>query len=357
VRQIVDGSGEVVFYQSYEPYGEVMVSAGEGGSNYGYAGEWTDASGLQYLRSRYYNTGIGIFTAKDPFAGVSSLPKTYNPYQYAFNNPILLTDPSGQSVLLAWAVETIILGLVGFIAGYAAGLTMGCITWGAALSGECGCEMQEEAMNIGGINAWNQKFGKSGAILGGLIPILLNLGAAATILVGGATVVMSVIDLYNTIQIMINETGPTACTIGRLILDFVGIISGVVSIRNGYLQFKETGKLFNLEPRFIQTRKILFDDPIQIQKKYKHAPEFGITEDWNPQNGIRFMEALRNHVFGDGTIRIEGTWDHMEPAIYYFDQTTNLVVWTDPYGNFVSGWKLTEIQVDYLLTTGNLGGR
>jgi len=29
------------------------------GGGYGYAGEWTDASGLQYLRARYYSHVFG----------------------------------------------------------------------------------------------------------------------------------------------------------------------------------------------------------------------------------------------------------------------------------------------------------
>jgi RHS repeat-associated protein len=252
-------------------------------------------TGLQYLRARYYNTGIGIFTAKDPFAGVSGLPKTFNPYQYAFNNPILLADPSGESVLLAWAVETIIMGAVGFAVGFATGFTIGCITWEAALSGECGCDMQEEAMKIGSKSAWNLKFAISGAVLGGLIPMIINLGAAATILVGGATVVMSVIDLYNTIQIMINETGVTACTVGRLILDLVGIVSGSVLIKNGYLQFRETGKWFKIGKGTTPSR-----DPNDItrQENYPDPPPASETNrignNQNQNNDVQaFVEWLR----------------------------------------------------------------
>jgi RHS repeat-associated protein len=90
VRQIVDESGEVVFYQSYEPYGEVRVSAGQGGSMFGFSGEQTDATGLQYLRARYYNTAIGRFLSRDP-SGVES-----NLYVYASANPINLVDPTGN---------------------------------------------------------------------------------------------------------------------------------------------------------------------------------------------------------------------------------------------------------------------
>jgi hypothetical protein len=52
VREIVNADAEVVLGESYQPYGSALVSSGEGASSYGYAGEWTDASGLQYLRAR-----------------------------------------------------------------------------------------------------------------------------------------------------------------------------------------------------------------------------------------------------------------------------------------------------------------
>ena len=63
---------------------------------YGYAGEWTDASGLQYLRARYYSPAQGRFLTKDPFPGFLSQPTTLNPYAYVANNPVLMSDPSGM---------------------------------------------------------------------------------------------------------------------------------------------------------------------------------------------------------------------------------------------------------------------
>ena len=66
------------------------------GGGYGYAGEWTDASGLQYLRARYYSPAQGRFLTKDPFPGFLSQPATLNPYAYVANNPVLMSDPSGM---------------------------------------------------------------------------------------------------------------------------------------------------------------------------------------------------------------------------------------------------------------------
>ncbi len=43
-------SGNVVLAKGYEPYGEVMNSAGTASTVYGYTAEWTDNTGKVYLR-------------------------------------------------------------------------------------------------------------------------------------------------------------------------------------------------------------------------------------------------------------------------------------------------------------------
>jgi RHS repeat-associated protein len=65
-------------------------------SSYGYTDEWTDGSGLEYLRARYYSSAQGRFTSQDPFSGMLSNPATQNPYVYEANNPVRYTDPSGK---------------------------------------------------------------------------------------------------------------------------------------------------------------------------------------------------------------------------------------------------------------------
>ena len=95
-RQLTDASGGVTLSQSYDPFGNVINSTGTGQSVYGYTGEPTDASGLVYLRARYYNPSIGRFLTRDPFSGYLDLPQSQNPYSYAINNPVRYTDPSGK---------------------------------------------------------------------------------------------------------------------------------------------------------------------------------------------------------------------------------------------------------------------
>ena len=68
-RQLSDAAGTVILGQNYAPYGEVISSFGTGASNFGYAGEWTDATGLQHLRARYMDPGTARFLTRDTWAG------------------------------------------------------------------------------------------------------------------------------------------------------------------------------------------------------------------------------------------------------------------------------------------------
>ena len=65
-------------------------------TNYGFAGEWLDASGLIYLRARYYLPAIGRFIARDVWYQDPSQPMSLNRWIYAYANPANLADPSGR---------------------------------------------------------------------------------------------------------------------------------------------------------------------------------------------------------------------------------------------------------------------
>ncbi len=57
VRQLGDGAGDVTLAQGYAPFGEGLGGAGTGGRVFGFTGEQEDATGLVYLRARYYESG------------------------------------------------------------------------------------------------------------------------------------------------------------------------------------------------------------------------------------------------------------------------------------------------------------
>ncbi len=95
-RQLSDTTGDVTFSQNYDPFGDSIGSTGDASSIYGYAGEQTDSTGLQYLRARYYDPGTGRFLSHDSFPGYINLPQSQNPFAYSMNNPVFYVDPSGK---------------------------------------------------------------------------------------------------------------------------------------------------------------------------------------------------------------------------------------------------------------------
>jgi RHS repeat-associated protein len=95
VRTVLGGE-EIALVRDYMPYGEVLASSGTGASQYGYAGEWTDASGMQHLRARYYDPSVGRFVSRDIWEGFVTRPQSLNHWIYVEGNPINRTDPRGR---------------------------------------------------------------------------------------------------------------------------------------------------------------------------------------------------------------------------------------------------------------------
>ncbi len=82
---------------TYEPYGNILAQTGNSGTTYAFTGEqFDDSTGLLYLRARYYNPGLKLFISRDPFPGWLGLPASQHGYTYAQNNPVNLTDPTGN---------------------------------------------------------------------------------------------------------------------------------------------------------------------------------------------------------------------------------------------------------------------
>ncbi len=106
VRQIADANGNVTLAESYEPYGSVLNSSGSASSIFGFSGEQVDTYiKLLFLRARYMNPTLGIFLARDPWSGDELRPGSMNGFNYSLNNPVNITDPSGQ--IPGWPPEVL----------------------------------------------------------------------------------------------------------------------------------------------------------------------------------------------------------------------------------------------------------
>jgi hypothetical protein len=95
--------------------------------------------------------------------------------------------------------------------------------------------------------------------------------------------------------------------------------------------------------------------PEQLQKKWKHAGDFGVTVNYSPANAARYQEALERHIADPNTLVINGTYMGA-PVTHFVNPTTGLNVVRDAAGDFQTGWKLNPMQLSYVLTTGSLGG-
>ena len=95
-RLLTDTQGQVLNAYGYEAFGETVSQSGTATNAYQYAGEQFDgAIGDYYLRQRFYDPSSGRFGRMDTFEAGISNPSRSHKYTYAWNNPVIWTDPSG----------------------------------------------------------------------------------------------------------------------------------------------------------------------------------------------------------------------------------------------------------------------
>jgi RHS repeat-associated protein len=113
---VTNASGTVVQTLDYYPYGVTRISANTGGADSArkYIGQFADASNLDYLNARYYDSARGQFLSEDPVVltlgnpsqlqqlsqqsqrAFLSDPQQFNSYSYGRDNPIINKDPQGN---------------------------------------------------------------------------------------------------------------------------------------------------------------------------------------------------------------------------------------------------------------------
>jgi RHS repeat-associated protein len=94
VRGTVDSGGNLTGTSNYDAWGNPEGSSGITAiTPFGYAGGYTDTTGLIYLINRYYAPATAQFISVDPL-----LAQTLVPYAYADGDPVNATDPSGESL-------------------------------------------------------------------------------------------------------------------------------------------------------------------------------------------------------------------------------------------------------------------
>ena len=101
VRGLADVAGVVIATYSYDAFGNLTGSTGTSTNLNGFGGQRRDSlTGWDYLRARNYDPTTGRFVTRDPMPGVPAIGASYNPYVFAFNDPVSRNDPSGQQSLI-----------------------------------------------------------------------------------------------------------------------------------------------------------------------------------------------------------------------------------------------------------------
>ena len=96
-----DQSGNLLWRESYEPYGERLQYEDNGTNELWYTGKQEESEfGINYFGARWYDPTMGRFLAIDPVGFSSGNVQSFNRYAYANNNPYLYVDPDGELPIL-----------------------------------------------------------------------------------------------------------------------------------------------------------------------------------------------------------------------------------------------------------------
>lgn len=107
-QALTDSTGAIQQQYTYDPYGSTSTSGNSTSNSYEFTGRETDATGLYYLRARYYNPTTGRFLSEDPAGFRAGI----NLYAYVYDSPVVFTDPSGKDAI-SGAITGAIFGALG----------------------------------------------------------------------------------------------------------------------------------------------------------------------------------------------------------------------------------------------------
>jgi RHS repeat-associated protein len=157
--------GSYVNKYSYLPFGEDLTKVETVANPFEYVGQWgvtDEGNGLDFMRARFYDTGLGRFTSVDPI-GLNGGDTNF--YRYVGNNPIQSIDPKGEFLILPFLGYAVIYGSAGAIIGGSIGAISG------ALKGETGSALNNTISNaaakgaLTGLGAFNPLLGATITLL------------------------------------------------------------------------------------------------------------------------------------------------------------------------------------------------
>jgi RHS repeat-associated protein len=179
--------GSYVNRYSYLPFGEDLTKVESVANPFEYVGQWgvtEEGNGLDFMRSRFYDSGLGRFTATDPI----NINAGMNFYTYAKANPLTYIDPLGlwgiggigsasaEGGIVVGSGVTVSVG-AGVFGGGSQGVNLGGFASAGAFSGAPGAAVSYPGAQPGGTTATLGGFAGVGG--GGFITNATNVGDLA----------------------------------------------------------------------------------------------------------------------------------------------------------------------------------
>jgi hypothetical protein len=91
----------------------------------------------------------------------------------------------------------------------------------------------------------------------------------------------------------------------------------------------------------------------QLQKKFKHAVDFGVTGTPNKTTVAAYQAAVEAHVANPAVVEFMGNY-HKNPALIFLDPATNQMVLATPAREFISGWHNSPAKQTYARYLGQI---
>ena len=111
VIKVVQQTGQPIAEYEYAPFGGIVSATGDLAAinPLRYRGYYYDTdSGFYYLNSRYYDPETGRFLNADSYASTGQGIIGHNMFAYCNNNPINMSDPTGELGLMFWSFVSVV---------------------------------------------------------------------------------------------------------------------------------------------------------------------------------------------------------------------------------------------------------
>jgi RHS repeat-associated protein len=210
-RLLTDSAGSLLATYSFDPYGNLTTSAGNGLTTLQFAGQYHDSeSGFLYLRARYYDPQTAQFISRDP-----EVSRTREPYQYVSGDPLNSRDLSGLDCgwLSPWdcvtsIASTVAAGVATVASGVGGALvnTLDYCTANAGNIATCSAALALATSWIPGVDVLTATFAVVGAgasVAAGIQDVQTGKPAATTLLdlTGAVGGIGSIIELFRTVRL------------------------------------------------------------------------------------------------------------------------------------------------------------